>query len=63
MGSRRLADCFYFCYFYFLLLQIPDLWRLYLAGSLHAQLPSDWRGLVESFYSRYCSCFYLGSCS
>jgi len=38
--------------------EVGGLWRLYLAGSLHSQLPEAWRGLVTQFYSTAFAVFY-----
>jgi anaphase-promoting complex subunit 2 len=38
--------------------EVAGLWRLYLAGSLHAQLPADWQPLVRQFYARAFAVFY-----
>ena len=37
---------------------IPGLFRLHLAGSLHAQLPTTWQHLVSAFYGRAFAVFY-----
>ena len=37
---------------------VAELWRLYLAGTLHSQLPAEWKSLVEKFYSRAFAVFY-----
>ena len=37
---------------------IPGLFRLHLAGSLHAQLPTTWQHLVSAFYARAFAVFY-----
>ena len=38
--------------------EIPGLFRLHLAGSLHAQLPTTWQHLVSAFYGRAFAVFY-----
>ena len=37
---------------------IAGLFRLHLAGSLHAQLPTNWQHLVSAFYGRAFAVFY-----
>ena len=38
--------------------EISGLFKLHLAASLHAQLPSSWQHLVSAFYGRAFAVFY-----